>query len=435
MAPLPKLHCLTLATFALVGTTILSVAGSADGPVEASVRVAGGGGTAVLGGTGPENPAKGAARGAPGATTEVQPERAEGATAAPSDSILVVSAKENALVLKDPVSGERTAFFRVGTSPNAVAVSKDGRTAVVTNRGERISGTTICVVDLYATNLVRTIPLEVQTKNPDRSVTTRFYHRPSGVTFVNSPSGHSSGADSRVLVSCAIEGALLLVDLAEARVIGHCELEAADSHDVAVDHSGQFAYVANKGSGTVSVVQLDRMRLVGSIQAGGGPRGIAVHPKKDEIWVTNAATNSISVIDLKTQKESMEFACGAMPVDICFSADGALAYVVNTQEGDVSVIETETLRVHIVIKLERVTPMQAKLRPVKMPGHFGRSPLPTRILLNPEGTLAWIATRRDDRIHEVDLETYSVIRTLSAPTAPDDLGWSRVQSSAAPLRR
>lgn len=401
----PKLQRLTLAGIAIVGATIMSIAEIGKGTVEASVRAGVDAGDVVS------------------------------AAGAPSDSILVVSAKENALVLQDPDSGERTAFFRVGTSPNAVAVSQDGRTAVVTNRGERISGTTICVVDLHATNLVRTIPLEVQTKNPDRTVTTKFYHRPSGVIFVNGMGEGAPGASSRVLVSCAIEGALLLVDLVEARVIGHCELEAADSHDVAVDHSGRFAYVANYGSGTVSVVQLDRMRLVGSIEAGGGPRGIAVHPKKDEIWVTNVATNSISVIDIKTQAETMEFACGAMPVDICFSADGVNAFVVNMQEGEVSVIETGSLRVRKVIKLERVSKMQAELRPVQMLGHFGLSPLPTRVLLDPEGTRAWIATRRDDRIHEVDLKSFDVVHTFSAPTAPDDLGWSRVQSATAPLAR
>jgi len=42
-----------------------------------------------------------------------------------------------------------------------VAVSSDGRTAVVTNRGSQLSGNSICVIDLYASNIVRTIELEV----------------------------------------------------------------------------------------------------------------------------------------------------------------------------------------------------------------------------------------------------------------------------------
>lgn len=346
--------------------------------------------------------------------------------AAPTgDSILVVSAEEHALVLQDPVSGERSAFFRVGISPNAVAVSPDGRTAVVSNRGERMSGTTICVVDLYATNLVRTIPLEVQTKNPDRSVLTRSYHRPSGVAFL--PDGR------RVLVTCAIEGALLMVDLVQARVTGHVELDAEGSHDVTVDHQGKFAYVANRKSGTVSVVALDRMRLVRNIEAGGGPRGMALHPAKDEIWVTNTDTNSISIIDLETQDERMEFACGAMPVDVKFTPDGRFALVTNMQEGNVSVFESETLRIETLIVLDRVTEAQARLRPVGMPGRFGRSPLPTQVLVAPDGSRAWISTRRDDQLHQVDVGTWKVTTRFPAPTAPDDLGWSSVSADPAPV--
>lgn len=362
------------------------------------------------------------------------PSRARAATPVPSramaalnddwrDSILVVSALEHALIMQNPTSGEREAFFRVGLSPTDVAVSPDGLTAVVSNRGMRISGTTISVVDLYATKLVRTIPLVATSKRsgpgarPGREET-RGYHRPTGITFI--------GDKPRVLVSCAIEGALLLVDLIEARVIGDVVLDADDAQNVLVDHSGEFAYVANQGSGTVSVVKLDRMQVVGSIDVGGGPRGMALHPTRDEIWVTNTQTNSISIIDLETRDEQMEFACGAMPSDIVFTPDGAHALVANMQEGNVSVFDTDTRRIRTLIELDRVSHAQAKLRPVEMPGHFGRSPLPTRILINPEGTHAWISTRRDDQLHEVDLSTWQVVRKTGAPTAPTCLAWSRV---------
>lgn len=334
------------------------------------------------------------------------------------DSILVVSAREHALILQDPETGKHNAFFRVGQSPTDVAVSVDGCTAVVTNRGLRISGTTISVVDLYATKLVRTIPLIASSNRSDRGKSARAYHRPTGVTFI--------GKQPRVLVSCAIEGALLLVDLIEARVIGDVELEAADSQNVLVDHSGRFAYVANQGSGTVSVVKLDRMQVVGSIDVGGGPRGMALHPTRNEIWVTNTQTNSISIIDLDTRDERIEFACGAMPSDIVFTPDGELALVANMQEGNVSVFETDSLRIKELVSLDRVTKTQAKLRPVEMPGHFGLSPLPTRILINPEGTRAWISTRRDDQLHELDLKSLEILRKIAAPTAPTCLAWSRV---------
>ena len=115
-----------------------------------------------------------------------------------------------------------------------------------------------------------------------------------------------------------------------------------------------------------------------------------------------------------------------MPSDIVFTPDGAFALVANMQEGNVSVFETESRRIKTLIDLDRVSKAQAKVRPVKMPGHFGRSPLPTRIVINPEGTHAWISTRRDDQLHEVDLATWTVVRKMEAPIAPTCLAWSRV---------
>jgi len=352
----------------------------------------------------------------------------EGGASEPAerDAVLVVSAKEHALVVEDPVTGEREAFFRVGLSPKTVAVAADGRTAVVTNEGERVSGTSICVVDLYATNLVRTIKLVLSAKPGDPRGLDREFHRPTGVAFV--------GDSSRVLVSCAIEGALLLVDLVEARVVSAVELDAADAHDVVVDHSGRFAYVANRGSGTVSVVNISRMAVVNTIEAGGGPHGMALHPTRDEIWVTNMETNTISVIDLVEREERLEFPCGAMPVDVVFTPDGRYALVANMQEGNVSVIESESLRIADLVGLERVSREQAKLRPVEFTGHFGRSPLPTQIIVDPDGDSAYVSTRRDDRIHRIDLSTWKVVASLPAPVAPTCLAWSRVPEDAfAPL--
>lgn len=323
-------------------------------------------------------------------------------------------------MMQDPVTGERTAFFRVGLSPDSVAVTEDGRTAVVTNRGEQLSGNSICIVDLHATNLVRTIPLEVTRRNLDQTTSKRSYHRPSGIAFIP--------GKKRVVVSCATEGALLLVDLNEARVIGDCLLDAEGSNAVVVDHSGRVAFVANKGSGTVSVVRLDRMRLVKTIEAGGGPAGMALHPTRNEVWLTNTETNSISIIDVEEQEESIEFACGAMPSDIAFTPDGEFAMVVNMQEGNISVIETESRRVRMLIELERVSRKQAKARPVHMKGHFARSPLPTRILIGPDGEHAYVATRRSDQLHEIDLDSWTVIRTMKTATEPTALSWSRVTS-------
>lgn len=341
---------------------------------------------------------------------------AEGAEV--TDSLLVVSAEEHALAVLDPVTGDRRAFFRVGLGPSAVTVSPDGRTAVVTNRGAQLSGMSICIVDIFATNLARNIPLEITVAGPDGQPMTKAFHRPSGIAFIP--------GTRRVLVTCAYEGAVLMVDMDEARVIADLTLDLGGAEDVLVDHTGQLAFVAHNDAGKVSVVRLDRMKVEGVIEAGGGPAGMALHPLRNEIWIVNTESNTISVIDADKGTESMEFACGAMPIDVAFTPDGTSALVANLQEGNVSVFDTESHYVKTLIELERVSKIQGEARPVELAGSFGRSPLPSSILVSPDGRSAWITTRRDDLLTEVELGTWKVLRTVDTVLMPLDVAWSRV---------
>lgn len=337
-------------------------------------------------------------------------------------SLVVVSAAEDAIALFDPVSGERRAFFRVGNGPSAAAVSSDGRTAVVTHRGRALSGNSICVVDLHAAAIVRTIPLTVTKMRPDGTSVVRNFHRPDGVVFLP--------GEARVLVSCAAEGALLLVDLLQKSVVGVADLGLKGADDVVLGHAGRYAFVANEGEGTVYAVSLANMGVVKRMDAGGGATGLAMHPTRMELWVTNASTNTISIIDCESLKEREEFPCGAMPVDLAFTPDGRNALVVNYQGGNVSVIDTRSLRVRALVKIPTVSVERAKERPVAEAVAFGRSALPSSIALDLTGNRGWVTAERSDRIYEVDLSTWKVKRSFDSPGAPSHVSRAGLLPSA-----
>lgn len=325
-------------------------------------------------------------------------------------SLVVVSAAEDAIALFDPVSGERRAFFRVGNGPTAAAVSSDGRTAVVTHRGRALSGNSVCVVDLHAAAIVRTIALTVTTKKADGSSVVRSYHRPDDVVFLP--------GEARVLVSCAAEGALLQVDLLKKKVTGVAEFGRTGADDIVIGHDGEVAFVTSRSDGVIYAVNLESMNVMKRMDAGGGATGIALHPTRTEIWATNSGTNTISIIDCEQLEERMEFPCGAMPVDIAFTPDGKNALVVNYQDGNVSVIDARSLRVRALIKVPRVSEELAKARPVDEPVAFGRSALPSCVAVDPAGDRAWITAERSDRIFEVDLSTWKVLRAFESPGSP-----------------
>src|SRR5512144_1525881 len=58
-----------------------------------------------------------------------------------------------------------------------------------------------------------------------------------------------------------------------------------------------FAYVANEGSGTISIVDTGTDTVVGEIRTGGKPRGITASRDGRSIYVTDSPSSSLKVID------------------------------------------------------------------------------------------------------------------------------------------
>jgi hypothetical protein len=78
---------------------------------------------------------------------------------APDTVLLVLNKAEHTLVVVDPVALRVVGRVATGTGPHEVAVAPDGRTAYVTNYGDRQAGHSISVVDL-GTLTARELPLD-----------------------------------------------------------------------------------------------------------------------------------------------------------------------------------------------------------------------------------------------------------------------------------
>ena len=77
----------------------------------------------------------------------------------------------------------------------------------------------------------------------------------------------------------------------------------ASPFGVAVDPTGGFAYVANQGDDTVSVIDFyapptNSPAVTATIGVGSAPSWVAVNPAGTRAYVTNYGGNTVSVIDL-----------------------------------------------------------------------------------------------------------------------------------------
>jgi YVTN family beta-propeller protein len=110
----------------------------------------------------------------------------------------------------------------------------------------------------------------------------------------------------------------------------------------------EFAYVANGGSGTVSIFDVVHVRLDREIQVGVNPTGITSNPTRDEVYVVNSGANgangSVSVIDARKGAVVASIPLHKQPYFLDVDPSGDFAYVANSGSNSVSVIDLKARR-------------------------------------------------------------------------------------------
>lgn len=147
----------------------------------------------------------------------------------------------------------------VGSGPESIAISPNGKEVWVLIRGEH----KISIIDTAARAVVQSIQLR-ESEDPHR------------ITFT--PSGN-------LALICNADGDLLVVDTATRREIKRVNVgntpnvkdkaPGMETDTVLVEPDGSHAYVAVSGSNYVSILDLKTYELIGGISTGVSPEGLA----------------------------------------------------------------------------------------------------------------------------------------------------------------
>jgi YVTN family beta-propeller protein len=325
--------------------------------------------------------------------------------AADSGTLLVLNKSDNTVSLIDLASKKAVATIPTGVGPHEVAVSPDGKIAVITNYGTgQQPGSTLTVIDVPA-------------KNPLKTIDLGEYRRPHGIIWLK---------DSQVAVTAEGSKALLIVDVSTGKVLSAVPTDQNVSHMVVVSSKRHRAFVANIGSGSVTVIDLGGKKKIADIQTGAGAEGIDISPDEKEVWVTNRAANTVSVIDVLSLKVTTTLESKDFPIRVKFAPGGNLVLVSNARSGDVAVFDAATKR-----EIRRI-PMQVKANEASsaasriFSSQFGQSPVPVGILVAPRVGHAFVANTNADIVTMIDLKTWQIVDRLTAGKEPDGLGYSRL---------
>jgi YVTN family beta-propeller protein len=207
------------------------------------------------------------------------------------------------------------------------------------------------------------------------------------------------------------------------------------THMLAVSSNGRQVVTTNVNSGTVSILEqtsgqgrrgspgrrgppakaLDVPGNRGSppaapsdwdatvVRVGNGAEGFDISPDAREAWVANAQDGTISVIDLATKRVTQTIAAEVGGANrLKFTPDGTLVLVSTLSGSNVTVFRAATRTV-------------VKRIPV---GHGSAG-----ILMQPDGSRAFVACTPDDYVAVVDMKSLAVSGRVSAGKQPDGLAW------------
>jgi len=317
------------------------------------------------------------------------------AQATPQRTLLALSKGDHVLAIIDPTSLKVIATVPVGTDPHEVTASADGKTAYVTIYGGG-SLHELNVIDLVAQKALPTID-------------TRPLMGPHGITFV----------DGEVWFTAEGTKTVGRYDPATAKFDWVMGTGQNRTHMLYVVPGGKRVYTTNVASGTVSILQdsliISRPFPNGFtppqhhdwvqtlIPVSTGSEGFDVSPDGKELWTAAADDGTIAIIDLNTKKLSTTLDAKVTGANrLKFTPDGKRILVTSLRTGDLFIFDAAT---HQLIK---------QLNTGK--GAAG-------ILVDDDGSRAFIGCTADDYVAVIDLKTLTVSGHIAIKGA-DGLGWA-----------
>jgi YVTN family beta-propeller protein len=307
--------------------------------------------------------------------------------------LYIVNKRSSSITVFDLYQGKEITEIPIEVEPHDPTTLTDQSKVVVTNYGTpEVLGKSITVINAKTNKIEKTIELEGSIA-------------PHGI--VAFPKSNKVG------VVTDIGNNLLVVDVAKGIVEKNIPTQQVVSHLLVLDPKKPLAYVSNINSGSVSVIDLEKEKVIKIIPCGFKTEGIDITPDGSEIWVTNNKENTISVINTTTYQITNTLPAGKESLRLKFSIDGKHCLVTNATDGTISVYDQHTKKQIKTIQLHGKANLVEKI--------LYHTPRPVGILIHPNGQYAFVANSNANKIEVIDMKTFKLVSNIGTAKIPDGL--------------
>jgi YVTN family beta-propeller protein len=320
----------------------------------------------------------------------------------PTRSLLALSKRNHTLAIVDANTLQVIARVPVGPDPHEVIASSDGKTAYVSiYGGGRYHA--LSVIDLVN-----------QKALPD--IDTGALNGPHGLAFVG----------GKVWFTAEGAKAVASYDPVSTKIDWIMGTGQNRTHMLYVTSDETQIYTTNVSSATVSILEKVALPPMGPppgpqppppgearprmdwnetvIPVGKGGEGFDVSPDGRQLWTANAQDGTLSVIDLTTRTVTATVDARTFGANrLKFTPDGKLVLISSLRGGDLVIYDAASRR-----EFKRV--------PI---GHGAAG-----ILVDRDGSRAFVACGPDNYVSVVDLKTFEVTHHIDVGGEPDGLAWA-----------
>jgi len=312
----------------------------------------------------------------------------------PSPALLVLAKQDEVLEIVNPATLKVVAKIPAGNNPHEVVASADGRRAYISNYGFGAFHT-ISIADLVnqkALPLVDLTPLQ----------------GPHGLDF----------AGGELYFTAEVNKVFGRYNPATKKVDWIMGTGQDRTHMIVVSKDLTHIYTSNVNSGTISIIE--KVAESGGsgpprgpqgweetvIHTGLGTEGFDVSPDGKEIWSAASQSGTISVINVAAKKVVHTIDAHLTRANrLKFTPDGKYVLVsrLGGNDGDVAIFDAATRR-----EVKRLNL-----------GHGAGG-----ILMQPDGSRAYIACSTDNYVSVIDLKTLKEIGRIQTERGPDGMAWA-----------